>query len=98
MNDMQAEPPFLCDYETSRNGYCKHIMTSTAESKHVFKNHKVQKWRWTYNVISAFNWSGIYIYIYFFKYFSGGKSCLVVPGVVILPRATETVLSPPVGG
>ena len=41
MNEMHAEPPFPCDYVTSRNGYCKHIMTSMAESKRVFKNHKL---------------------------------------------------------
>ena len=30
MNKMHAEPPFLCDNVTSRNGYSKHIMTSMA--------------------------------------------------------------------
>ena len=38
MNKMHAEPPFPCDYVTSRNGYCKRLMT--AESKRVFLNHK----------------------------------------------------------
>ena len=37
------EPPFLCDY--IRNGYCKHFITSMAESKRVFflffLNHKL---------------------------------------------------------
>ena len=41
MNEMHAEPPFPCDYVTSRNGYCKRVMTSTAESKRVFNNHKL---------------------------------------------------------
>ena len=41
MNEMHAESPFLCNYVTSRNGYCKRVMTSTAESKRVFKNHKL---------------------------------------------------------
>ena len=41
MNKMHAEPPFPCDYVTSRNNYCKRILTSTAESKRVFKNHKL---------------------------------------------------------
>ena len=36
MNEMHAEPPFLCDCVTSGNGYCKRVMTSTAESKPVF--------------------------------------------------------------
>ena len=66
MNEMHAEPLFPWDYVTSRNNYCICIMISTVESKHVFKNHKLhKKWRWSYNVISAFNWSGMYIwYIY----------------------------------
>ena len=34
MKEIHAEPPFPCDYV--RNGYCKRIMTSTAESKRVF--------------------------------------------------------------
>ena len=34
---MHAESPFPCDYITSRNGYCKRVMTSTAESKRVLK-------------------------------------------------------------
>ena len=41
MNEMHAEPPLPYDYATSRNGYCKRVMTSTAESKRVFKNHKM---------------------------------------------------------
>ena len=41
MSEMHVEPPIPCDYATSRNGYCKHVMTSTAESKRVFKNHKL---------------------------------------------------------
>ena len=53
-------------------------------------------------IISAFIWSGIYIYIYIYKILlntlSSGKSCLVVPGVAVLPWTTETVLSPLVGG
>ena len=35
----------------------------------------------------------IYRYIFLLNTLSGGKSCLVVPGVVVLPWATETVLS-----
>ena len=31
---IHAEPPFACDYV--RNGYCKRVITSTAESKCVF--------------------------------------------------------------
>ena len=38
---MHAEPPLPYDYVISRNGYCKRIMTSTAEGKRVFKNHKL---------------------------------------------------------
>ena len=42
MNEMHAEPPFLCDCVTSRNGYRKRVITSTAESKRVFfLNHKL---------------------------------------------------------
>ena len=59
MNEMHVELPFPCDYITSRNSYCKRVVTSTAESKR----------RWTYNVISAFSWSGIYIYIYIYNSF-----------------------------
>ena len=45
----------------------------------------------------------IYIYIYIYIYnslnnLSSGKSCLVAPGVAVPPWATETVLSPLVGG
>ena len=36
INEMHTEPPFLYDYVTSRNSYCKGVMTSTAESKRVF--------------------------------------------------------------
>ena len=36
MNEMYVEPPFLCDYVTSRNGYCKRVITLTTESKCVF--------------------------------------------------------------
>ena len=50
------------------------------------------------NVVSALNWSGVYIYIYIYIYnslntLSSGKSCLVAPGVAVAPWATETVLS-----
>ena len=97
-----AEPPFPCYYVTSRNGYCKCVMTSMAESKRVFKNHKLHsKLRWTYNIISAFSWSGVYIYIYIHILITlyGGKSCLVAIGVAVPPPlATETVLLPLVGG
>ena len=34
MKVIHAESPFLCDYV--RNGYCKRIITLTAESKRVF--------------------------------------------------------------
>ena len=37
MNEMHRESPFPRDYVTSRNGYCKCIMTSTAKSKCVLK-------------------------------------------------------------
>ena len=41
----------------------------------------------------------IYIYIYdSLNTLSGGKNCLVAPGVAVLPWATETVLSPLDGG
>ena len=42
MKGIHAEPPFPCDYV--RNGYCKRVITSTAESKRVFfgfLNHKL---------------------------------------------------------
>ena len=40
MMEIHAEPPFLCDY--LRNGYCKRVITLTAESKSVFLlNHKL---------------------------------------------------------
>ena len=42
--------------------------------------------------MSAFSWSGVYIDIYLLNTLSGGKSCLVVPGVAVRPWATETVL------
>ena len=102
MKEIHAEPPFPCDYV--RNGYCKCIITSTAESKHVFFvcffKSQIAHWKWrlTSNVVSALNWSGIYIYIYnSLNTLSGGKSCLVAPGVAVLPWATKTVLSPLVG-
>ena len=41
MIEMHVEPAFLCDYVTSRNDYCKCVMTSTTKSKRVFKNHKL---------------------------------------------------------
>ena len=31
---IRTEPPFPCDY--TRNGYCKRVITLTAESKRVF--------------------------------------------------------------
>ena len=34
MNEIHAEPPFLCDYV--RNGHCKRVIISMAESKRVF--------------------------------------------------------------
>ena len=36
----------------------------------------------------------IYRYIFLLNTLSGGKSCLVAPGVAVPPWATETVLSP----
>ena len=33
MNEMNVEPPIPCDYISSRNGYCKRVITSTAEIK-----------------------------------------------------------------
>ena len=41
MNEMHVELPFPCVYVTSRNGNCKRVKTSTAESKRVLKNHKL---------------------------------------------------------
>ena len=35
MKEIHAEPPFPCD--DVRNGYCKRVITSTAESKRIFK-------------------------------------------------------------
>ena len=35
--EMSAESQFPRDYVTSRNGNCKHVMTSTAKSKRVLK-------------------------------------------------------------
>ena len=35
-NEMHAEPPFPYDYITFKNGYCKCVITSTAESKSFF--------------------------------------------------------------
>ena len=37
INEMHMELPFPCDYVTSRNGYCKCVMTSTNKSKRVLK-------------------------------------------------------------
>ena len=34
MKEIHTEPPFPCDY--IRNGYCKHVITSTTKSKRVF--------------------------------------------------------------
>ena len=108
MKEIHAEPPFLCDYV--RNGYCKREIISTVESKRVFffvcffKSQTAHwKWRLTSNVVSALNWSGVYIYIYIYIYnslntLSDGKSCLVASGVAVPPWATEIVLSPLVGG
>ena len=39
MKEIHVEPPFPSDYV--RNGYCKCVITSTAESKHVFFNYKL---------------------------------------------------------
>ena len=43
IKEIHVEPPFPCDYV--RNGYCKCVITSTAESKcvvfFVFLNHKL---------------------------------------------------------
>ena len=39
MNEMHAEPPFPCDYATSRNG----CYDSTAGSKRVFKSQTALK-------------------------------------------------------
>ena len=39
MKVIHEESPFPCDYV--RNGYCKRGITSTAESKRVFLNHKL---------------------------------------------------------
>ena len=44
--------------------------------------------------MSAFSWSYVYIGFFFLNTLSGGKSCLVAPGVAVPPWATETVLSP----
>ena len=47
MNEMHAELQSPCDCVTPVNGYCKRIMSSTAESKRVFffvfffLNHKL---------------------------------------------------------
>ena len=106
MNEIHAEPPFLCDF--LGNGYCKRVITLTAESKHVLFNHKLhtKKWRLTFNVVSALNWSGVHTYIYIYIYIyiynslntlSGSKSCLVTPEVAVPPGTSETVLSHLVG-
>ena len=70
INEKHAEPPFLCHYVTSRNGDCRHVITSTAESKCIFLKitNCTLKWRWTSNIISDLNWSGVYIYIYIYIY------------------------------
>ena len=39
MKEIHAEPPFPCDYV--RNGYCKRVITSTAESKRVFLKSQI---------------------------------------------------------
>ena len=43
MKEIHAEPLFPCDYVI--NGYCKRVITSTAESKRIFffcfLNHKL---------------------------------------------------------
>ena len=106
MKEIHAEPPLPRDYV--RNSYCKRVITSTAESKRVFfcfvfcffkSQNAHQRWRLTSNVVSALNWSGVCIYIYnSVNTLSGGKSCLVAPGVTVPPWATEIVLSPRVGG
>ena len=63
MKVIHAEPPFPCDYV--RNGYCKHVITSTAKVNAFFKSQTaLRKWRLMSNIVSAFNWSGVYIYIY----------------------------------
>ena len=54
---------------------------------------------WVGNKSSASDFN-IYIYIYIYillDTLNSGKSCLIVPGVAVTPRATETVLSPQVG-
>ena len=43
MNKMHVEPSLLCDYITSKNGYCKHVMTSTAENYAFLKITKCTK-------------------------------------------------------
>ena len=73
MKEIHAEPPFPCDYV--RNGCCKRVITSTAESKRIFfcfcffkSQTAIRKWRLTSNVVFAFNWSCVYIYIYIYIY------------------------------
>ena len=71
-------------------------MTSTSESKRVFKSQTALKWRWTNvhcNVCFYVIWR-IYRYVFLLNTQSGVKSCLVAPGVAVPPWATETVLSP----
>ena len=71
-------------------------MTSTAVSKRVFKSQTTPKWRWT-NVQCNVCFQLILCicrYIFLLNILSGGKSCLVAPGVAVPPWATEAVLSP----
>ena len=42
MNEMHMEPPFLCDYATSRNG-CYDI---NGQKVNKFLNQTALKWRW----------------------------------------------------
>ena len=45
----------MCNYVTSRNGYCKRIMTLTSESKHIFRNHKVHEKKMNVKCIYGFS-------------------------------------------
>ena len=92
-----------CDCVTPGNGYCKRVMMSTAESKRVFffLNTNCTLRIKTNVQCSLCYWLIWRIYIYIYNSFNtlfGGKSCLVAPGVAVPPWATETVLSPLVGG
>ena len=98
----RAESPFPCDYVTSIYGYCKRVMTSTTESKRVLKitNCSKNEDERTRYFLLLVDLSYIHIYIYIYIYLntlSGGKSCLVAPGVAVPLWATETVLSLLVG-